>query len=187
MTAERSLVPSLVGGLALLAALAVAAVGGLLVRDPHLFAGAQVLSWPRIDAPAVLDTRRAIGPDGLTQGRFGPEGEATAALTFEAAWVSWGQTDSFGTAPVRILTGADVWNGQGGRLANLLDIPRDAQVELRQITEGDAPACADGAPGRWLLLSHEGPAVAAAVLSGEAPPGAQGSVAALCAVARARR
>ena len=149
MTAEHPLLSSLVGGAALLTALTVAAVGGLLARDPDLFAGVVVPEIPRIEAATVLDTRRATGPDGLTQGRFLPAGEATTALTFEAAQVSWGATASFRTSPVRILTGADAWNGQGGRLSALLDLPRDAQVELRRITGREAPADeGDNRPGR---------------------------------------
>ncbi|WP_122466863.1 hypothetical protein [Brevundimonas lutea] len=186
MTAERPLLPNLIGGLLLLAALTVAAVGGLLARDPDLFSGLALPSLPKVEAPAILDTRRTTGPDGLTQGLFRPEGEGPV-LTFDAAGVAWGDAEPFRTAPHRILTGDDRWNGQGGRLSGLFDIPRDAQVELRRITEGEAPACADGAPGRWLAVSHEGPTVVVAVFSGEQPPGPEGSPARLCALARVQR
>lgn len=186
MTAARPLVSSLLGGLALIAALATAAVGGLVARDPALFADLSLPALPRVEAPAILDSRRAEGPDGLTQGDFAAEPDSVG-LSFAAAEVAWGDAEPFTTAPHRILTGADVWNGQGGRLSALFDIPRDAQVELRSITEGEAPACADGASSRWLAISHEGPVVAAAVFSGETSPGAETSAAQLCALVRAHR
>lgn len=190
MTSARPVITGLWGAAVLAVLTAAATVAGLAARQPALFADWSAPSWV-IETPrpaAILDTRRAQGPDGLTQGRFAdPAGGV--ALTFDGAAVTWeqigGEVDDLRTAPHRILTGADVWNDQGGRLSSLFDIPRDAQVEIRRIAEGAGPACANGRASAWLMLSHEGRGVAVAALAGEAPPA--GSVADLCALARATR
>lgn len=186
MTSLRPLINGFLGA-ALLAGLTLAAaLAGMAARQPDLFTQWSAPTWttelPR--APGMVATRRAHGPDGLTQGRFaGAEGEA--ALTFDGALVAWGEASPLRTSPHRILTGDDIWNDQGGRLSTLFDIPRNAQVELRRIEGGYGPPCADGRASAWLMLSHEGSGVALAAVAGEPPPA--GSAADLCALARATR
>lgn len=187
MTAARPALTGLLGFTSAAAATLLAMVGGLMARDPALFEGlGQGLAdtLPRLEAPRLPVGPAAEGPDGFTQGGFSG-GEDGPDIRFEAADVSIGAAEPFRTAPARILTGADRWNAQGGGIAGLLDLPRDAQVELRRIVGGEAPACADGSPGAWLLLAHEGGDVALAVLS--TAPGPDSPASALCAVQRAHR
>lgn len=174
---------------AALVAVILAMLGGLMARDPAAFEGLALPDWSAPALPSltprlpVAFVPRAQGPDGVTQGRFvGADG--APAIIFERGEVTIGDGEAFATLPSRILTGDDRWNAQGGRLADLLAAPRDAQIELRRIV-GEAPACAAGRSAGWLLVSHEGAEVAVGALSER--PGPEASAGALCAVHRARR
>ncbi len=186
MTSPRPLINGFLGAALLTGLTVAAALAGLAARQPVLLTQWSTPPWtielPR--APGIFATRRAQGPDGMTQGRFAGAG-GEPGLTFDGALVAWGEASPLRTSPHRILTGDDIWNGQGGRLSALFDIPRNAQVELRRIEEGSGPPCADGRPSAWLMLSHEGSGVSLAAVAGEPPPA--GSAADLCALARATR
>lgn len=106
------------------------------------------------------------GADGLT---LGVEG---AALTFGDGRIV--------TAPHRLAIASDPV-AQGVSYATALNTPANVQIEVRRVTSGTAPLCADGAPG-WLALAVRADGVDILPVRVGDPPGADRSPTALCPV-----
>lgn len=179
------------------------------VRDDAAPVAGRVADWAgRLasgEADGLTGLEAALADDGNPQmaapvdivlaGEFGPVDEATRAAlggaTFAGALVRFDTGDSFRTSPLRIAAGRESFVF-GQTFADRLDVPADAQIEIRRIIPSrrrepvkPSALCGGEIPGLIALL-HRRDRIDVILFRATARPGPDAPVADLCGVWRLR-
>ena len=107
--------------------------------------------------------------------------EVAGLTTFLGAEIRLETGGALKTRPHRIMSG-EATLVRGATYAQALDLPADAQVEVREVVSGAAPGPCGGASVGWLALVQTGDTVRILPVRGRTPPGETLDPAAPCPI-----